>query len=214
MNMIQDDAGQRAIHRSLIYKIFGQLYEYPKEAFYKGLTDMLLGQLRQSLLALEGDMASAALWSLDLEALTLEQIQHDFTRLFDIGTTGRPPCPLMGGSYAGSSRMKNMEECLRFYNHFGLKLNQDQKATPDQLSTELEFLHYLSHQQAVLLGDQQEADAYQRAEQDFIKREMLFWFPKMIAELGKIKNAQFYYSLSLLLESFFQVVLDQKSGLN
>lgn len=210
MNVIQRDAGQMAIHRSLVYRLFAQLYEYPEETLYKGLTEHdLLAQVKLSVLALDADMASAALWSLDPGVLTLSQLQDDYTRLFDVGATGRPPCPLMGGAYAGSSRMKNMEECLRFYNHFGLKLNQDQKAMPDQLGTELEFLHFLSHQQAALLQDQQPADAYRRAERDFLKRELLFWVPKMNTELGKIQDVPFYKSLSLVLESFCITVLDQ-----
>jgi len=211
VDMVQHDSVQMAMHRSLVYGMFVQLYEYPEETLYQALVEGdMMERLRQSVLAVDADAATIALWSLEPEKLTLVQLQDDYTRLFDVGTTGRPPCALVGGAYAGTSRMKSMEECLRFYNHFGLKLNQDQKAMPDQLGTELEFLHFLAHQQAELGEDPEAADPYKRAEQDFIKRELLFWLPKMLEELEKIEDVEFYKTLSLVLQSFCKSVVDQQ----
>ena len=209
MSRIQHDASQIAMHKSLVYALFVQLYEYPQETLFQSLVeDDLLERFKQSVLALDEAAASAAIWALDFGVMSLSQLQNDYTRLFDVGTTGRPPCPLLGGSYAGSARMRTMEECLRFYNHFGLKLNQEMKAMPDQLGTELEFLHFLSHQQAELLQNKQPADAYLGAERDFLTRELLFWIPKMNLQLGKIQGATFYQSLSLVLESFCNSVVN------
>ncbi|MBQ63193.1 MAG: hypothetical protein CMQ19_14125 [Gammaproteobacteria bacterium] len=205
--MTEIDASQVAMHRSLAYGLFAQLYEYPDETLHQKLTsEGLLEQLEQSVLVVDESVQGAALWSLDLEDMVLSQLQSDFTRLFDVGAIGRPPCPLDGGAYAGAARMKSMEECLRFYNHFGLQLNQEMKAMPDQLGTELEFLHFLSHQQVQLLEDQQSGQSYWQAECDFLDRELLFWFPKMITELNKLEGAPFYKSLSIVLESFFGAV--------
>ena len=44
--------------------------------------------------------------------------------------------------------MKSMEEVIRFYNYFGLKLSDERRIPPDHLATELEFLHYLTFRQA------------------------------------------------------------------
>ncbi len=195
------------MHRSMAYGLFVQLYEYPDEALHQQLAgEGLLEQLEQSVLAVDESVQGAALWSLDPEDMALSQLQNDFTRLFDVGAIGRPPCPLDGGAYAGAARMKSMEECLRFYNHFGLQLNQEMKAMPDQLGTELEFLHFLSHQQVQLLQDQHSAQSYWQAECDFLDRELLFWLPKMTVELNKLEGAPFYKALSHVLESFCGVV--------
>ena len=76
------------------------------------------------------------------EAATSDALTVEFTRLFDAGARGTA-CPLNGGLQVGP-QMKVMEEAVRFYAHFGLTLTEEQKELPDHLTTELNFLHFLS----------------------------------------------------------------------
>ncbi len=44
--------------------------------------------------------------------------------------------------------MKMMEDATRFYNFFHLRLSPDVRELPDHITTELEFLHYLTFREA------------------------------------------------------------------
>ena len=123
-----------------------------KALFHVALTDGdVVSRLSQSVAVYLPESIESGFWSMDHSGISFEHVQDEYTRLFDVGLTGKPPCPLSGSSYAGAAKMKSMEEALRFYNHFGLVLNQEQRAMPDQLGTELEFLHFLSYRQAELI---------------------------------------------------------------
>ena len=146
---------QHATARSRAYKLFAEAFDYPGDAHVRRIRDGVFKRGLEELLALldaedGADLHGAAL----VDAGNDDALAAEYTRLFDVGGS-KPPCPLYGGFY-GSSRMKVMEEAVRFYDHFGLKLSPERREMPDQLATQLEFLHYLAFRQAEAL--QQGAD--------------------------------------------------------
>lgn len=208
MNIKEAEAHQLAIHRSLAYGLFSQLLEYPDEGLLEKLVDgELADQLHQSVCTFEPGEDESAFWHVDYSSVKLQDLRDEYSLLFDVGVMGSPPCPLMGSAYTEREKMKVMEEALRFYNYFGLILNQQQKAMPDQLGTELEFLCFLTHSQAELLENQQSAESHRRAERDFLNRELLFWVQKMNEKMKKVKEAHFYKPLTLMLEAFMLSVV-------
>jgi DMSO reductase family type II enzyme chaperone len=123
-----------------------------------------------------------------------ETLQVEYTRLFDVGGPGGPPCPLYGGTYGGD-RMKTMEEVVRFYRYFGLRPDEEMREPPDHLATELEFLHFLTYRetQSLLSGD--DPAPLRRAEKDFLERHPGRWVPKLLARLDRQEPHRFYGAL-------------------
>jgi DMSO reductase family type II enzyme molybdopterin subunit/DMSO reductase family type II enzyme chaperone len=74
-----------------------------------------------------------------------------YTGLFDVGSAFGPPCSLYGGEYGGG-RLGVLEDVLRFYRCFGLRLAPQARERPDHLATELEFLAWLAAAEAGARG--------------------------------------------------------------
>ena len=122
-----------------------------------------------------------------------EEIAVEYTRLFEVGTSG-PPCALYGGLY-NDARMKTMEEAVRFYNHFGLTLSEDPRELPDHLTTQLEFLHFLAFREAEALHEGLDPGPYRRAQRDFVARHPGRWVPELLKRLERAKAGPFYAAL-------------------
>jgi DMSO reductase family type II enzyme chaperone len=138
----------------------------------------------------------------------LDQLTADYSFLFDVGNSGKPPCPLFGGAYGGGDRMKVMEEALRFYHHFGLRLDERNHDMPDQLRTQLEFLHFLAHRQSESIAAGEDSTAYRRAEHDFLERHPGHWIPLMHSRLKESGNVSVYRTAVALLDGVTQRLLD------
>jgi len=189
------EAQAEAAARSDAYRLFALAMAYPDDelcGFIRG------GEIRDPLstclaaiaeeLKPDGERAAAL-----TNAATDDELAVEYTRLFDAGASG-PPCPLYGGLYGGA-RMKNMEEAVRFYNHFGLTLSGEPRELPDHLSTQLEFLHYLAYREAEALQAGVDAGSYQRAQRDFIARHPGSWIPKLCQRLAKESAPPYYTAL-------------------
>jgi DMSO reductase family type II enzyme chaperone len=179
------------VARSKCYALLASGYNVPDEEQFQQLSG---GALTAALdeqrgeLPYEFDFAIEPLpaeWSRD-------DLQAEFLRLFEVGAGG-PPCPLYGGVWS-ADRMKAMEEVMRFYKYFGLKLSDERRIPPDHLATELEFLHYLTFRQAASSLAQM-ASSYQRAQLDFIERQPGRWVPKLQERLDGLEAAAFFTSL-------------------
>ena len=195
--------GARA--RSELYRLFADALEYPDNELWSefargGMRDSMQRLLPQVSAALAAQADGAALASVP----ALEDLAADYSALFDVGTSGKPPCPLYGGAYGGAERMAVMEEIVRFYDHFGLRVAQVANEMPDQIGAQLEFLHYLAFRQAELVEQGGDASAFQRAERDFIERHPGRWVPEMRKRLEKAGANPFYREVVVLLEEFLR----------
>ncbi len=113
-----------------------------------------------------------------------------------MGNRGRASCPLYSGHYT-ADRLRAMEELVRFYNFFGLRLAPG--LMPDHLVVELEFMHYLAFKEAEAGGD---AASFRRAQRDFLERHLTNWLPRLSATLKAERPVPFYRSLVGLTNRF------------
>ena len=197
---------REAAARSRGYLIFAEALEYPDELLVE---EIRKGQLSDALKEILGELDAKLVDEIDWNALRDpgqgEDLAVEYTRLFDVGTSG-PPCPLYGGLYGGA-RMKKMEEAVRFYNHFGLKVaDEESRELPDHLTTELEFLHYLSFREAEALHEGEDPGPYRRAQSDFVERHPGRWIPKLNARLEQQEPMPFFRELFRALQHFLERV--------
>ncbi len=187
---------QEAAARSTLYRHLADWLRFPWENFH-GLA--LAGELAQTaapcLAALpytvEG--ADGMLESLGEVEADYDLFQSDYVGLFDVGAGG-PPCPLYGGVWGGD-RQKVMEEALRFYRFFGLSLSPEERDLPDHVSTELEFLHFLTFKEVEALREGSETDSLRRAARDFLVRHPAKWLPRAAGKLQTKEAPRFWRGL-------------------
>jgi DMSO reductase family type II enzyme chaperone len=184
----------RAAARSTAYRLFAGGIGYPEGRLLESVRS---GELAEAITEALGAIDPKLLEGFDADALrdagADDDLPVEYTRLFDVGASG-PPCPLYGGLYGGA-RMKVMEEAVRFYNHFGLKLSESPRELPDHLTTELEFLHYLAYREAEAIEAGEDAGPYQRAQRDFIERHPGKWVPMLVQRLEGQKPMRFFRAL-------------------
>jgi DMSO reductase family type II enzyme chaperone len=193
---------RRAVARSRVYETFARLLDYPDAELFEDIRD---GTLTRALRAVLGDVDPGLARVANWKALgdcggEPDDLAVEYTRLFDVGGGG-PPCPLYGGLYGGT-RMKTMEEAVRFYNHFGLTLCESPREMPDHLATQLEFLHFLAFREGEAIEKGSDSGPYRRAQRDFISRHPGRWVPRLSSRLGKHEALPFFRELVARLEAF------------
>jgi DMSO reductase family type II enzyme chaperone len=196
------DDERRAAVRCRAFRLFAELLDYPDEALGCEIEQgHVADALAETLGALDPDAAGALDREALCDALAGDELQVEYTRLFDAGGPGGPPCPLYGGLYGGA-RMQTMEEAVRFYNYFGLTLSGEPRELPDHLRTELEFLHYLAYREAEALRGGADAGPYRRAQRDFIERHPGRWVPKLRERVERNSPPRFIAETVRALERF------------
>jgi DMSO reductase family type II enzyme chaperone len=186
-----------------VYALFTEALAYPEDDLRETLAQGgLMIPLRESLTTLSPRFSpSDPRWQALQDVGSSEDLAIEHTRLFDVGASG-PPCPLYGGLYGGGDRMKKMEEAVRFYNHFGLTLSEAQRELPDHISTQLEFMHYLSYREAEALHADVDAAAYRRAQRDFVERHLGRWVPELLEGLEQQEAGAYIRTLVSFLVEF------------
>ncbi len=191
--------------RSDLYRLLATAFAFPSDEFARAIADGdLRGALDQAVAGLpytfEGERSASGLSDRGEDDDALEV---DYVRLFDVGGGGGPPCSLYTGNWTGD-RLRAMEECLRFYEHFGLGLPDPKPDLPDHLCVALEFLHYLTFRQVEAQKDGEGGEDYIRAQRDFLDRQVLAWFPRMAAKLKEETPHPFYAALTAFALAFFE----------
>lgn len=181
---------QSAADRSRAYRALARAFTLPDRPIYE---ELVSGELAE---ALQLDVPDEELARELKPALSFEELQAEYLRLFEVGTP-RPPCPLYEGAWREREfldRRELMEELVRFYNFFGLTLGERPKELPDHLAIELEFLHFLAYQEAQALEEGHDPGGYRRARRDFLRRHGLVWLPRLSKALSdpRIKALPFY----------------------
>ena len=199
------DEEHQGAARSRMYRLLAGAFAFPAEPFHRAVLDggflsevlAIAAGLPYQLPLAEGeplrtDLAEAAPDYVDF--------QSEYVRLFDVGVP-RPPCALYGGLYLGSRRAA-MEEVTRFYHHFGLSLGGESREMPDHVTTELEFMHFLTFREVAALEKGQDRGPYLRAERDFLQRHLTRWLPRVRPLAEKQKAAPFFLGLLGFTEAF------------
>jgi len=200
---LSTDEEFRGAARSRMYRLLASAFTFPEEAFHRTalggefLSEVLeiAAELPYPLPLAEGEPLRTALGDVPADYV---EFQSEYVRLFDVGVP-RPPCPLYGGLYLGSRRAV-MEEVTRFYNHFGLSLGGESRELPDHITTELEFMHFLTFQEVSALQREKERGPYLHAQRDFLQRHLARWVPQVRVLTEKQRAAPFCLGLVRLTE--------------
>lgn len=199
------DEEHRGAARSRMYRLLAGAFGFPEEPFHRAVRD---GAFLAEVVAIAADLPYALPLSkgeplrADLADAPADYVdfQSEYIRLFDVGVP-RPPCALYGGLYLGSRRAV-MAEVTRFYHHFGLSLGGESREMPDHLTTELEFMHFLTFREVAALESGQDRGSYVRAQRDFLQRHLTRWLPRLRPMAEKQKAAAFFSGLLALTEAF------------
>jgi DMSO reductase family type II enzyme chaperone len=199
---------QQILARSKLYKLFALTLHYPGTDLIEMFNEGLLAESFACLLeiACPDLCVTNDLSLLEGTADDLE-LGAEYNRLFEVGEDGHAPCSLFGGAYSEADRHTVLEETVRFYNHFGLQIDHSHNEMPDQLGTELEFLHFLAYRQVELLNSAADSGDYARAERDFLQRHPGKWVPAMQRKLEQENGKPFYNGVVNLLKAYLHEVM-------
>jgi len=113
-------------------------------------------------------------------------------------------------AWRSGDRSMQQWEVKQFYTLFGLEKANNE--LPDHIVSELEFMHFLSHQAVEasrgLLGGGDSMRRFVHAQKDFLERHLLQWVPKYCAALQEKLDEPFYLQLAALTARFIDDDLD------
>ena len=185
---LQSAPAQTAANRSRMYQLLGAAFAFPDEDFFDAIHDGTFATtLAEMCVGLPYDLTSVARLDLVAGGTSYAEFESEYIRLFDVGPAG-PPCPLYGGVYKGD-RMKVMEDATRFYNFFHLRVSPEVRELPDHITTQLEFMHYLTYREAEVRAQGLDATSLLRAERDFLARHLCRWLPHLRERLARNQAA-------------------------
>ena len=89
----------------------------------------------------------------------------------------------------------------------------ESRELPDHITTELEFMHFLTFREVALLQGGQDRVPYLRAQRDFLQRHLARWVPQVRAQAEQQKAAPFFLGLIGLAEAFLLADLSYAASL-
>ena len=191
---LQSATERAAAGRSRLYQLLALAFAFPDEDLHEAVRDGAFAALIADACAgLPYNLADVIASDLRVAPASYTDFESEYIRLFDVGAAG-PPCPLYGGVYIGD-RMKVMEDATRFYNFFHLRLSSQMRELPDHITTELEFLHYLTFREAEVRQQGLDPSSLLRAQRDFLARHLCKWLPRLRARLAKQTAPPFVHAL-------------------
>lgn len=188
-----------AAARSRLYRLLADGFVYPDRELFAvllegGYRDEVAETCRSLPYELETDLAGL------LASGDYIEFQSQYLSLFE-AAMGMPPCPLYSGLYRGG-RKSVMEELTRFYNYFGLSIEHGGGELPDHITTEMEFMHYLTFKELAALHGGKDEMPYRRAQADFLERQLVSWLPALESRLHGIEPEIFYMTVVQLATAF------------
>jgi DMSO reductase family type II enzyme chaperone len=110
---------------------------------------------------------------------TRSEREADYQGAFDVDGAS-----LYEGFHRGSEGREGiLEDLMRFYAFFDLRLSETERDYPDHLVTELEFLSFLAVNEADAKAEGKDARPFQLAQRDFISRHLGIWLPALAHKL-------------------------------
>jgi DMSO reductase family type II enzyme chaperone len=199
----------QAAARSRLYQLLAAAFAIPDRDFHRAAQSGLFAEeVRRNAASLPYPVTEGFATNEDLQQgnSSQEELQSEYVGLFDVGMP-RPPCPLFAGEYQ-KARRQVMEELVRFYNHFGVRLSDRTREMPDHIATELEFMHFLTFREVTALHFRQPRESYLRAQRDFLQRHLCAWLPLLRERLERLQPPTgrptwaFYAALVRFTEAF------------
>ena len=193
---------EATLARSEMYGLLADALEFPSRDFHQLIQRGAFSeQVRTLVAALPYDVTAAVDLGGLSEAGDYLNFQSEYIRLFDVGGV-RPPCPLYGGEWGGA-RKHSMEEVMRFFRFFGLKVDGSTHELPDHITVELEFMKVLAHMAGLASARGMDSLSFLRAQRDFLARQPARWWPLLQRKLAAQEPPPFYAGLASLAGAVF-----------
>jgi len=130
-----------------------------------------------------------------------EQLKREYSGLFEVGSDG-PPVPIREDLHREQPAGVR-EDIVRFYEFFGYGLAEKFQWSPDHLSIELEFMHYLCYQEAEESKAQDgDETSFQLAQSDFAERHLMTWVSSLAERVKQRQPDALYASLLAAMSEF------------
>jgi DMSO reductase family type II enzyme chaperone len=131
----------------------------------------------------------------------VEVLKKEYSALFEVGSDG-PPVPIREDLHRNQPAGVR-EDIVRFYEFFGYGLEERFAWAPDHLSVQLEFMHFLSYQEAEnCADDESDALSYQLAQSDFSERHLCNWVSGLAQKIIEQQPDALYGKLIAAMSEF------------
>lgn len=128
---------------------------------------------------------------------TRDAMEAEYLAAFEVGREASP-VPLFEGMHRPDlGREGILEDLLRFYEFFDVKLSETDREYPDHLATELEFLAWLCMQEQAAGQAGRDAEPFRLAARDFLSRHLAAWLPEFRRRLEATGTAYARYGEAL-----------------
>jgi DMSO reductase family type II enzyme chaperone len=175
------DGGATAPGRCLLYAVFSDIAASPFDA-----EPAVAGEaINFAELGLPYELNSPEELLREWRETDKDALKREYSGLFEVGSNG-PPVPIREDLHRNQPAGVR-EDIVRFYEFFGYGLEEKFAWSPDHLSIELEFMHFLCYREAEQC-DQESGDplSFQLAQSDFSERHLVNW----VSELAERVLAQ------------------------
>ena len=141
---------------------------------------------------------------------TQTELAADYLRVFfGHGYNGHAAAYPFESVYTSEKRLlmqSARDEVLALYRSAGLDKQDTWKEGEDHLALELEYMQVLADRttHALCKGDQDEAVALTKRQENFLQDHLLSWVPLMSAEMKRFAKTDFYQGLAYLTEGFLE----------
>lgn len=189
---------ERLAARVGLYRLLTPIFEYPSAELYDALKS---GEYQA---ALKSVCASLQIRHDELPPIACgrEELEAEYLATFELGRDGEPACVLQEGNHVSferddqdtetsAGRPALLEDLLRFYHYFGLRLTSDpeERRPPDHLACQLEMLSRLGDLEWNAADRGAVSEGYRRAQHDFLARHLLPWLPAITKTLSGTSGA-------------------------
>lgn len=186
---------------SQVYLFLARCFAYPKEQFYRLLKDE--SSPEQVTVMAEGLPFPVTIKGIAAPELPPEELESVYINAFDMGFGPSLPCPLYESAHREDTSSRDItEELLRFYDHFDVKLSEEEKDSPDHLGVELEFMAFLAKKEADAVNRGNDPTPYGLAQVDFLERHLDKWVCSLDGRIQERIKEPFYRTASSFLREF------------
>ena len=154
-----------------LYSLFARAFDYPDETFWDRVEGRPLGDTLGAALA---DWASVEMTAGTIGRRSQDEREAEYFSAFEGGVPAYE-----GLCRAEEGRDGILEDLLRFYHYFGLKLSEQRRDFPDSFVTELEFMDYLARLELIAAERGGDALSLQRAQRDFLSHHLAIWTERL-----------------------------------
>jgi DMSO reductase family type II enzyme chaperone len=195
------------LEMSSIYLLFSNAFLYPEEELFAKIQDR---SIIKDLQAYAGGLDSSAQTDFfktienlrsSLEGFTLEQLQAEYIRIF--GHTISKECPPYETEYGGMhiyQRTHELGDIAGFYKAFGVEVSDTIRERMDHISTQLEFMYFLTYKEAYAQEHytKDKTEICREAQRKFLKEHLGRWSPLFLELLVQKAESGFYKELAHL----------------